>query len=184
MALLATVAWHWFVEFAVPRQAPRPVASLPTAPEAARAVASRHLFGIADVKAEPAASAAQNDTGTVRLLGVAANGDGSGFAIVSVEGRPSAPAVVGQEFSPGMKLLAVRPDAIDYERAGARYQVRMPEKRPGADASRAGAVGASVPVANAAANPPRSKYPSPEAMAKIAAEAQRKRDRAAGIGPQ
>lgn len=182
LALLAAVSWRWAIEFALPRPTARPVGGLPTPAEAARAVSSRHLFGIADPKAEarPAAALAQVDSGAVRLLGVAAGGDGGGFAIVSVEGRPATPAVAGQEFSPGLKLLAVRPNGIEYERSGLRYQVRMPEKRPAGEVDRARSGGAPL----AAPTAPQSKYPSSDALATAVADAQKKYQRPAGAAAQ
>lgn len=77
---------------------------------AAKAVASRHLFG---------QSSAGDETGgerggvQLKLLGaMTASPEAAGFAIIAEEGKPSMAAVEGETFMPGVTLLEVLPGQV------------------------------------------------------------------------
>jgi hypothetical protein len=118
-ALWVWVVVYWVIHFFVPASSGRPILSLPTPDEAARIIVSRHLFGRVE-KAQAAEGAAVTvDSGTVRVLGLASSdGSGKGFAIVSLNGKPPVPAIEGQEFAPGLRLLKVTASGIEFERGG------------------------------------------------------------------
>lgn len=143
-ALLFLVLGHWVVQLAAPRIASRPPLTLPTPTDAAQAIVSRHLFGIADKPLAGAAGAAFAPLGVVRVLGVASSGRaGEGFAIVSINGQAPVPAIEGREFAPGARLTKVTASGIEYEFGGVLQRAALQEKSParpvGASDGRAGA---------------------------------------------
>jgi type II secretion system protein C len=77
---------------------------------AAQTVMEANLFGGANgVPAGPAQPTSLN----LRLKGVyAAEGNFSGFAILSVDGRPDVGVITGSEIKPGIKLNAVNADHV------------------------------------------------------------------------
>lgn len=184
LLVFAGVIAHWVVGLATPPSAARPAVSPLSAGEAARAVSSRHLFGVAD-KAAPVGNAAVTDeAGSVRLLGVASSGpQGGGFAIVSLDGKAAVAVVQGQEIAPGMRLEKVSASEIEYRRGGQLRRLALTERKPVGSSAPAGA-GAAFrtvgPVASAAISPAvtgnadaersraaavvaQSQYPSPSA---------------------
>lgn len=158
--LLLLVLSHWGVHLAAPRSAPRPPLALPTPSDAAQAIASRHLFGLADKAVPGTGGAAMAALASVRVLGVASSGpSGRGFAIVSVNGQPPVPAIEGQEFAPGMRLNGVTASGIEYEHGGVLQRAALQEKNAANPVTSAGvALGAADP--NRAA-PPAGRAVSP-----------------------
>ena len=130
-ALLLLVLSYWAGQYFSPRVAARPLLSLPSPPEAAQTVKSRHLFGQSD-PAEAAKIGQAVISSTVRVLGVASSGpSGSGFAIVSIDGKPPVPAVDGQEFAPGFQLVRVTKTGIEYHRNGVLQRAELQPKKMG-----------------------------------------------------
>lgn len=118
-ALWVGVIAYWSIHFMAPPGSARPVVSLPTPEEAARTVVARHLFGRTEKIQSTDAAPLAVDSGTLRVLGLASSdGSGKGFAIVSLNGKPPIPAIEGQEFAPGLRLLKVTSSGIEYERGG------------------------------------------------------------------
>lgn len=109
------VGWviaNWFWQLAAPDTAPRlEAAQLLDHQAAAKAVASRHLFGRPSSGGDEAGG---ERTGVnLRLLGaVTASPEAAGFAILAEDGKPSVPALEGETFMPGVTLLQVLPGQV------------------------------------------------------------------------
>ena len=110
--IVGWVVASWFWQIAAPDTAPRiEAAPLPDHQAAAKAIASRHLFG------RP--SSGGDETGgargaiNLRLLGaMTASPEAAGFAILAEDGKPSVAAVEGETFMPGVTLLQVLPGQV------------------------------------------------------------------------
>jgi hypothetical protein len=130
LALLAlTVAhwgWKWF--------GPAPVTIPVTIPDSdvTRRVADAKLFGLAP-PAIPVGAGASASLGDLRLLGVFALRDGSGYALFRTARGPLIVAT-GQEIGAGVRLDSVRPDGVTLIDGGVRRDIvlRAPttEARP------------------------------------------------------
>lgn len=109
--------WTWLV--LTPKAKRMPVAdALLSAPAAADAIFSSHLFGRAS--GESSAPESQPVTfSNLKLHGVfAAIGSLPAFAILSVDGKPDQPVKAGAEIAPGVALAAVYPDHVEVRRKG------------------------------------------------------------------
>jgi general secretion pathway protein C len=63
---------------------------------------------------------------SVNLLGVFANSDGKGAAVMSIEGQPAQSRRVGDEVANGWTLEEVGPTFAVMRRSGQRHQVNLP----------------------------------------------------------
>lgn len=63
---------------------------------------------------------------SVNLLGVFANGEGLGAAVMSIEGQPAQSKRVGDEVANGWTLEEVGPTFAVMRRSGQRHQVNLP----------------------------------------------------------
>src|SRR5207253_6303449 len=116
--LALTVAhwgWQWF--------GPAPVTIPVTIPDSdvARRVADAKLFGLAPAATPVAAGASLGD---LRLLGVFALRDGSGYALFR-NARGPLFVSTGQEMGAGVRLDAVRPDGVTLIDGGARREITL-----------------------------------------------------------
>jgi hypothetical protein len=119
---LAHWGWKWF--------GPAPVSIPVTIPDSdvVRRVADAKLFGAAP---PPTAVAASSSVGDLRLLGVFAHKDGSGYALFRTARGPVIVAA-GQEVGAGVRLDAVRPDSVTLIDGGGRREMILraaPEAR-------------------------------------------------------
>jgi hypothetical protein len=111
-------SWYWRLRTPVPLALPASEVTDPVA--AARGVGARHLFG------EPAQNSAAQPVSRFVLLGVAANsGRSPGFAILQEEGKSAQGFIVGEEVSPGAKLVAIHAESVEIERGGVRESVKL-----------------------------------------------------------
>lgn len=134
---LAHWAWIWF--------GPQPPVITGPAPERdlARRAAEAHLFGTAG--AVPANATASTDSGDVRLLGVFAEKDGKGYALLRAGTAVATLVAAGQDIAPGVRVESVRPEGISVLRDGVRRELSL-RAQPAADRPRAvttAAVGAA-----------------------------------------
>jgi hypothetical protein len=109
------VGWvgaNWFWQLAAPDTAPRlEAASLLDHQAAAKAVASRHLFGRPSSGGDEAGG--ERAGINLRLLGaMTASPEAAGFAILAEDGKPAVPALEGETFMPGVTLLEVLPGQV------------------------------------------------------------------------
>lgn len=143
---LAHWAWTWFGPAPVTMAAPAPESDL------ARRASEARLFGSAGVVR---GAAPVSELGDVRLLGVFAERDGKGYALVRAGSRAPMLVAAGQEIAPGVRIESVRPDGISMLQGGVPQELglRPAGERPRVTAAAAG----SVPVACAA--PPGFKGP-------------------------
>jgi general secretion pathway protein C len=110
----------------------------------AQTVIAANLFG-ASSTTQPAD--ARPTSLNLRLKGVyAATGDFSGFAIISVDGRPDIGIVKGSEIKPGVKLNAVNADHILIVHDGLVERVDLGSYKPGAAPAAPAATSQSVHV--------------------------------------
>ncbi len=130
LALLALMLAHWgWIWFG-----PQPIFIAAPAPETdlARRAAGSHFFGTAG--AVPDAAPAGADLGDVRLLGVFAERDGKGYALVRAGTRAAMLVAAGQDIASGLRVESVRPDGVSCFKAG--YDTssscvrRLPRERP------------------------------------------------------
>ncbi len=143
---LAHWGWTWFGPAPATLAAPAPETDL------ARRAAEAHLFGSAGAVR---AAAPVSELGEVRLLGVFAERDGKGYALVRAGTRAPTLVAAGQEIAPGVRIESVRPDGISVLQGGVRQELAL---RPAGNRPRiAAAAPASVPAACAA--PPGFKGP-------------------------
>ena len=137
---LAHWGWTWFGPAPVSIATPAPETDLP------RRVAEAHLFGSAG--AARSAVPAGNDIGDIRLLGVFAERDGRGYALVRAGTRPAALVAAGEEITPGVRIESVRPDGVSVVQDGVRKDLVL---HPGGERPR---VAAATPAASSACTPP------------------------------
>jgi type II secretory pathway component PulC len=127
LLLFAWVLYHWTTTFLTPRQQHQPV--FHNAPVSSKVLAEMvvglRLFGggaVGNDALTPVPVAAPSSLG---VLGIYAVRQGrSGFAVLVLDGKPL-PAVVGQEFAPGMTLTRVHPDSVEIMRGGQLEIARM-----------------------------------------------------------
>jgi len=152
LALLALTLAHWGWMWFGPQS---PVIAA-TAPETdlARRAAEAHLFGT--VGALPANAPASADVGDVRLLGVFAETDGKGYALLRAGTGTAMLVAAGQDIAPGVRVESVRPDGVSVLRGGVRRELSL-RTQPPADRPRAVAAAAAGPTA--CAIPPGFKGP-------------------------
>lgn len=166
-ALCAIVAF-WSLQLAAPAPAVAPADTLRADGRSnadPRALAA--LFGVPTaVTSAPVAA-----TGNIQVVGITA-GDSRASAILAIDGGPARFFAVGATVTDGVKLVAVKRDAVVIERGGARSELPAPLK---ADLSvltsgvgkarQSGAAGATAPPHGAAATPtpapgaPAGPYP-------------------------
>jgi hypothetical protein len=110
--IVGWVVATWFWQIAAPDTAPRiEAAPLLDHQAAAKAVASRHLFGVASSAGDEQGGARAGIN--LRLLGaMTASPEAAGFAILAEDGKPSIAAVEGETFMPGATLLEVLPGQV------------------------------------------------------------------------
>src|SRR5258708_14184450 len=109
LALLALVlaywGWRWF--------GPTPATIAGATPDGdyARRIGDARLFGVPS-NAAPGPVAVASGMGDLRLLGVIAQRDGKGYALLRSSARGPMLVAVGQDIASGVRLEAVRPDGI------------------------------------------------------------------------
>jgi len=128
LGLLAFTVAHWGWKWFGPAPVTIPVTI--SDGDVARRVADAKLFGVAPAATSVAAGASLGD---LRLLGVFALRDGSGYALFR-NARGPLLVSTGQEMGAGVRLDAVRPDGVTLIDGGARREIilRTPamETRP------------------------------------------------------
>jgi hypothetical protein len=151
LALLAMTLAHWgWLWFG-----PQPTVIAAPAPETdlARRAAEAHLFGTAS--AVPANAPAPLELGDVRLLGVFAETDGKGYALLRAGTRAAVLVAAGQDIAPGVRIESVRPDGVSVLQGGARRELSL-RKEAVAERPR---VAAAAAAPAACAMPPGFKGP-------------------------
>ncbi len=152
LALLASIlahwGWTWF--------GPKPVfIGAPTQEiEFARRAAEAHLFGSAGIA--PAAAPVGADLGDIRLLGVFAEREGKGYALLRAGTRPATLVAAGQDLAPGVRVESVRADGVSVLQGGVRHELALHAPSAG-ERTRVAAAAAATPAA--CAIPPGFKGP-------------------------
>jgi general secretion pathway protein C len=123
VALAATLT-EWALTFSA-RRAPQEVRALVVGDPVARSqpletASIARLFG-----------AGASETGSVRLVGVIAEGArGKGIALLAMDGQPALAVRAGEVIAGDTVLAEVRHDHVLVTRAGATQEIRLPAKRP------------------------------------------------------
>lgn len=120
-ALVAALAAWWGLRIFTPPPAAPPPPLQPVASRDPDPVAVARMFG----KVEAVASGPAN----IQALGVYAAGADSS-AVLVVEGQPPRVVLIGQEVTPGLRLVEVTPQAAILDAGGGRQEVRVPERPP------------------------------------------------------
>ena len=119
LGLLAFTVAHWGWKWFGP--APVTIPATISDGDVARRVADARLFGVAPAATPVAAGASFGD---LRLLGVFALRDGSGYALFR-NARGPLLVSTGQEMGAGVRLDAVRPDGVTLIDGGARREIAL-----------------------------------------------------------
>ncbi len=118
-ALVMAIAAYWGVRIFTPAPTAAPPPLPPPPLRDPDPVATARMFG----KVELLQSVASN----VQAVGAFAAGTSSS-AVLSVDGRPARVYLLGQEVSPGMKLVEVNPEVVVLETGSGRQEVRLPAR--------------------------------------------------------
>ena len=121
LALLAWILAHWGWTWFGPQPTFIAVATQET--DLARRADEAHLFGSAGVA--PAAAPAGADLGDIRLLGVFAEREGKGYALLRSRTRAAALVAAGQDLAPGVRVERVRPDGVSVLQGGVRHELAL-----------------------------------------------------------
>jgi len=166
--LLATLVVGWvasglFWQIFAPESAPRPeAASMPDLQSAARAVASRHLFG----RTSSPGDELGGEPGRVnlKLLGaMTSTPESVGFAIIAEEGKPSVAAVEGETFMPGVTLVQILPGKVRVKIGEREELIEMTKQASASEVVPAGDPAAAQAVHDDQGGPARrSAFPRPE----------------------
>jgi general secretion pathway protein C len=118
-ALVMAIAAYWGVRIFTPAPTAAPPPLPPPPLRDPDPVAAARMFG----KVERVQAVASN----IQAVGAFAAGKDSS-AVLSVDARPARVFLLGQEVAPGMKLVAVTPEAVVLEGAGGRQEFRLPAR--------------------------------------------------------
>jgi general secretion pathway protein C len=118
-AIVMAIAAYWGVRIFTPAPTAAPPPLPPPPIRDPDPVATARMFG----KVERVQAVSTN----VQAIGAFAAGKDSS-AVLSVDGRPARVFLLGQEVSPGMKLVEVGPQAVIVETGGARQELRLPAR--------------------------------------------------------
>ncbi len=121
LAIVSAIAAYWVIKILTPQPtaAPPPLAATP--PREPNPTLTARLFGLIQA---PQVAAVSNIT----VAGVFAAGK-SGSAVLVVDGKPARAYVIGQEVSPGLRLVEVQPEVVVLEGSGgARQELRVPAR--------------------------------------------------------
>jgi general secretion pathway protein C len=121
LAIVSAIAAYWVIKILTPQPtaAPPPLAATP--PREPNPTMAARLFGLVQA---PQVAAVSNIT----VSGVFAAGR-SGSAVLVVDGKPARAYVIGQEISPGLRLVEVQPELVVLEaNGGARQELRAPAR--------------------------------------------------------
>lgn len=143
-SLSAVVTW-WTLQLTAPRPAVAPAASAGEGAAFVDLASAARLFG---GTAPAAGQAAAGPPPGIQVLGIASSRRGASVVLL-VEGQPARAAAVGDTLPGGLKVIAVRPDAVVLERDGSRFEAPAPA-RSSTDILTAGARAAAASGASAA----------------------------------
>lgn len=164
LGVLVWVLAHWIWAVMTPRPSTQVVSPLSDA----AAVLSEHPpFGRAAAFPSAALQNARPAAGEVVLLGVAAQADGGGWALLRVGDTRVRLVEVGREIEPGERLEQVFPRGVELSKAGVSRRIEL--GRGGISAVARSAAG--EPVANCPSSPEERKrafFVHPELLAGFA----------------
>jgi general secretion pathway protein C len=121
LAIVSAIAAYWVIKILTPQPtaAPPPLAATP--PREPNPTMAARMFGLIQA---PQVAAVSN----IQVTGVFAAGK-SGSAVLAVDGKPPRAYVIGQEISPGTRLVDVQPEVVVLEASGgARQELRLPPR--------------------------------------------------------
>ncbi len=154
LAIVSAIAAYWVIKILTPQPtaAPPPLAATP--PREPNPTMTARLFGLIQA---PQVAAVSNIT----VSGVFAAGR-SGSAVLVVDGKPARAYVIGQEVSPGLRLVEVQPEVVVLEgNGGARQELRVPARATVASLGAAAPAPAYSMEGNVLSAPSSSAAPAP-----------------------
>jgi general secretion pathway protein C len=116
-ALVCATAAYWVIKIVTPppSSAPAPIAG--PAPRDPDPVLAARMFGLVQVAQAAVVT-------NVQVAGIFAAGRDSS-AVLIVDNKPARAFLMGQEVSPGSRLVEVRPNGVTLESAGARQDLQL-----------------------------------------------------------
>lgn len=125
-ALVAALAAWWALRLFTPAPVAPPPPLQPAVSRDSDPIAVARMFG----KVEAVASGPAN----IQALGVYSAGADSS-AVLVVDGQSPRAVLLGQEVTPGLRLVEVTPQAAVLDSGGGRQEVRVPQRPPAAQSS-------------------------------------------------
>lgn len=120
---LCAIAAYWALQLLVPSPAVAPTETQTDQRGSGDGRALAEMFGVPATAATVVAA----NVGNIQVLGVTAGSD-KGSAILAVDGAPGRFFAIGATVSEGIKLVAVKRDAVVIERSGARSELPAPAR--------------------------------------------------------
>lgn len=121
LAIVSAIAAYWVIKILTPQPtaAPPPLAATP--PREPNPTMAARMFGLIQA---PQVATVSN----IQVVGVFAAGK-SGSAVLAVDGKAPRAYVIGQEISPGTRLVDVQAEVVVLESSGgARQELRLPPR--------------------------------------------------------
>lgn len=121
LAIVSVIAAYWVIKILTPQPtaAPPPLAATP--PREPDPTMAARMFGLIQA---PQVATVSN----IQVVGVFAAGK-SGSAVLALDGKPPRAYVIGQEVSPGTRLVEVQPEVVVLAASGgARQELRLPPR--------------------------------------------------------
>jgi general secretion pathway protein C len=144
-AQLAALLWR-ALDAGAPPPAPVPAATGELPAVDLTAIVNAHLFGVASAAGDPASAPATS--ANLTLAGTLAGRDPEqGWAIIGAGGQSARVYATGSQLPGGARLVAVFPDRVILDRAGARESLVLPRiSAGGATAAAYAAPGSAAPA--------------------------------------
>jgi general secretion pathway protein C len=120
LAVVCAVAAYWGVRILTPQPTAAPPPLAAPAPREPDPMLAARMFGLVQ---QPTARVVSN----IQVAGIFAAGKDSS-AVLTVDGKPARVYVLGQDVTPGTRLVEVRADGVVVESGGGRQELRAPAR--------------------------------------------------------
>lgn len=120
LAVVCAIAAYWGVRILTPQPTAAPPPLAAPAPREPDPMLAARMFGLIQ---QPAARVVSN----IQVAGLFAAGKDSS-AVLTVDGKPARVYVLGQDVTPGTRLVEVRADGVVVESSGGRQELRAPAR--------------------------------------------------------
>jgi general secretion pathway protein C len=120
LALVCAIAAYWGVRILTPQPTAAPPPLAAPAPREPDPMLAARMFGLIQ---QPAARVVSN----IQVAGLFAAGKDSS-AVLTVDGKPARVYVLGQDVTPGTRLVEVRADGVVVESSAGRQELQAPAR--------------------------------------------------------